>query len=130
MVSVEEKLFLEGTSRYPIADGYVIRLASIRRRHNWKLKKTADHYLYVWIRHVYKQTENGKRPQDRKVNVLMFYKPVMATEKFAYIMKERPVTVRYLTKILSSGYDILSRTTRWDYVKANSKRFYQIIGMI
>ena len=110
-------------SKYPVRDGYIFLLNGVRTVYNKHAKSRLDHLVVVWVLRIFRK-QGRKRKQDRKVCVHFFYVPVPLLDNNHCLARTKPVTFRYLAKLLAQGYSVIDDQTRWYYNRWSAKRFY------
>lgn len=116
-----------GASKYPVVEGYVLKLVDKDRRYNKKLKYECDHTIFIWIMKIYKNRH--VQPKLRKVRIFRFYRPVneLGEIKNAWFAVDNNILFEYICRMLKNGYAIVSANCKYDGSLESVGRFYRTI---
>lgn len=113
---------VRGATVYPIKAGTVLYIKKPWTIKNSHTGVSADYHEILWILRVCKRRKKGTRAQDHSVRVARLLVPISRT--MDYILKERSLKFRSLTKQLRVGYDVIDDNCSWRYIDRDADRFY------
>lgn len=116
-----------GVTKYPIKEGYILKLINREERFNEKLGDTCPHTVFIWIMKIY---QKKVQPKFRKVRIYRFYVPFIEGQRQNgfWLAMDCKVQVNYLTRVLRDGYAVVSPKCQYDHKLESVGRFYRLIG--